>query len=123
MFRWDAVDRPTSTDLGGQNVLITFEMATRCKRRTTRTEREFSVVGFSFTYVQKIFSGSLKAWVETTRTNAARRRRKPRPRRSALRRPVYESIVLLDIEGGARNVSESAACSRALMIAVDRLVR
>jgi len=54
-------------------------------------EREFSVVGFSFTYVQKIFSGSLKAWVETIRTNAARRRRKPRPRRSALRRPVYES--------------------------------
>jgi len=36
MFQWDAVD--TSPDLGGQNVLKTFEMATWRNRRTTRTE-------------------------------------------------------------------------------------
>ena len=33
MFQWDAVD--TSPDLGGQNVLKTFEMAIRHNRRTT----------------------------------------------------------------------------------------
>ena len=32
MFQWDAVD--TSHDLGGQNVLKTFEMAIRHKRQT-----------------------------------------------------------------------------------------
>ena len=38
MFQWDAVD--TGPDLGDHNVLETFEMAIRHKRRTTRTELE-----------------------------------------------------------------------------------
>jgi len=38
MFQWDAVD--TSHDLEGQNVLKTFEMAIRHKRRTTQTDLE-----------------------------------------------------------------------------------
>jgi len=38
MCQWDAVD--TSPDLGGQNILKTFKIAMRCKRRTTRTELE-----------------------------------------------------------------------------------
>jgi len=59
MFHWNAVD--TSPDLGGQNVLKTFEMAIRHKRQTTRTElvreRQFSVAAFIFTHFQKYFSG------------------------------------------------------------------
>jgi len=39
MFQWDAVD--TSLDLGGQNVLKTFEMAIQHSRRTTRLELVF----------------------------------------------------------------------------------
>ena len=38
VFQWDASD--ATFDLGGQNVLRTFEMAIRHYRRTTRTERE-----------------------------------------------------------------------------------
>jgi len=38
MLQWDAVD--TSPDLGGQNVLKTFEMAIRYDRRAIRTELE-----------------------------------------------------------------------------------
>jgi len=38
VFQWDAVD--TSPDLGGHNVLETFEMAIRRNRRTTRSEFE-----------------------------------------------------------------------------------
>jgi len=55
----DAVD--TSPYLGGQNVLKTFEMAIRHNRRTTRPEleREFSLSGFIFTYLQKYFYGPL----------------------------------------------------------------
>ena len=53
MFQWDAVD--TSPDLGSRHILKTFEMAIRHIRRTTRTELEFSVAGFIFTYVQNIF--------------------------------------------------------------------
>ena len=50
---------PASLDLGGQNVVKTFEMAIRHKRRTTRTELErvLCVAGFIFTHVQKYFSG------------------------------------------------------------------
>jgi len=56
MLQWYAVDRPTSLDLGGQNVLKTFEMAIRhYKAHDTvgvrEREREFSVAGFIFTYV------------------------------------------------------------------------
>jgi len=58
MFQWDAVD--TSPDLGSRHILKTFEMAIRHIRRTTRTELEFSVAGFIFTYVQKYFPGSLR---------------------------------------------------------------
>jgi len=36
MFQWDAAD--TGPNLGGQNVLKTFEMATRHDRRTPKTE-------------------------------------------------------------------------------------
>ena len=53
MLQWNAVD--TSPDVGGQNVLETFEMAIWHKRRTAQTELEFSVTGFTFTYVQKYF--------------------------------------------------------------------
>jgi len=52
MFQWDAVD--TSPDLGGHSVVEPFEMAVRHNRRTTRTEIEFSLAGFIFTYVQDI---------------------------------------------------------------------
>ena len=50
MFQWDAVD--TSPDLGSQNILETFEMATRHTRWTTRTELEsfLSLDLFSLTF-------------------------------------------------------------------------
>ena len=58
---WDAVD--TSPDIGGSKCPPkTFEMAIRHNRRTTRRvelDIEFSVAGFTFTYVQKYFSGPL----------------------------------------------------------------
>jgi len=38
MFQWDVVD--ICPDVGGQNVLRTFEMAIRYNRRPTRTELE-----------------------------------------------------------------------------------
>jgi len=53
MFQRDAVD--TVPDLGDQNVLKTSETAIGHNRQTTRTELEFSVAGFIFTYVQNIF--------------------------------------------------------------------
>jgi len=61
MFQWDVVD--TSPDLGGQNVLETFEMAIRHNRRTARTELEFSVAGLIFTYVHIAYTfGPLTGW-------------------------------------------------------------
>jgi len=52
----------TSPDLGGQNVLKTFEMA---NRPTTRTELEgvLSVAVFIFPYVQKYFAGLLSGTI------------------------------------------------------------
>ena len=47
-------------ELGGQNVLKTFEMAVRHNRRTARTELEFSIAGFIFTHVQKYFLAFLR---------------------------------------------------------------
>jgi len=55
MFQWDAVDTTTSPDLGGQDVVKTFEIAIRYNTRTTRMELEFFVAGFIFTYVHKYF--------------------------------------------------------------------
>ena len=49
MFQWDAVD--TSPDLGSQNVL---KMAV-WPNGQMESDREFSVAGFIFTFVQKYF--------------------------------------------------------------------
>jgi len=59
MFQWDAVD--TSPDLGGQNVLKTFEMAIRHYRRTTWTELErVFCCSIFFTYIEVYFYGPLQ---------------------------------------------------------------
>jgi len=59
MFQWDAVD--TSPDLGGQNVLKTFEMAIRHYRRTTWTELErVFCCWIFFTYIEVYFYGPLQ---------------------------------------------------------------
>jgi len=60
MFQWDAVDTTTSPDLGGQDVVKTFEIAIRYNTRTTRMELEFflSLDLFLLTFIN-IFSGPL----------------------------------------------------------------
>ena len=58
MFQWDAVN--TSPDLGGQNVLKTFEMAIHHNRLMTRTELETGFCRWIYFHLcSKIFFGPL----------------------------------------------------------------
>ena len=56
MFQWDAVD--TGPDFGSQNSLKPLKMVFDIiggRHERNKTEREFSVAGFVFTYVRKYF--------------------------------------------------------------------
>jgi len=55
IFQWDAID--ASADLWDQNVLRTFEMAIRHKRRATGTELESFLSLDSFSLTFKFFFG------------------------------------------------------------------
>jgi len=64
IFQWDAVD--ASPDLGGQNVLKTFEMAIPRKRRTTRVtngiRESFLSLDLFFRVCSKIFFWYSRGW-------------------------------------------------------------